>query len=56
MQHAGENLGWEYYEHGPKTVDEPLFMFPPMHGTASCYYQQLMALAAKGYRLIAVGW
>ena len=46
---------WQLFDCGPRGVTCPVVLLPPVSGTADCYYLQLMALSAKGYRVIAVG-
>lgn len=45
---------WVSFDAGPKTVRCPLVFLPPVCGRADCFYKQLIALSAKGYRVIAV--
>ncbi|RWS13258.1 Maspardin-like protein [Dinothrombium tinctorium] len=45
---------WTLYDSGPREVCSPLLCFPPVSGTADCFYLQLSRLAAKGCRVIAV--
>uniref|UniRef100_A0A1B6M629 Maspardin n=1 Tax=Graphocephala atropunctata TaxID=36148 RepID=A0A1B6M629_9HEMI len=45
--------GWKVYDSGPKTVKTPLVCLPPASGTADVYFKQMLALSAKGYRVIS---
>uniref|UniRef100_A0A1B6GIW3 Maspardin n=1 Tax=Cuerna arida TaxID=1464854 RepID=A0A1B6GIW3_9HEMI len=45
--------GWKVYDSGPKTVKTPLVCLPPASGTADVYFKQMLALSAKGYRIIS---
>lgn len=45
---------WTYYDAGPRCVRCPLVCLPPVSGTADVYFKQLLALSARGYRVIAV--
>ncbi|XP_054278924.1 maspardin-like [Macrosteles quadrilineatus] len=45
--------GWIIYDSGPKTVKTPLVCLPPASGTADVYFKQILALSAKGYRVIS---
>ncbi|KAG8229414.1 hypothetical protein J437_LFUL000935 [Ladona fulva] len=44
---------WKLYDSGPKTVATPLVCLPPVSGTADVFFQQILALNAKGYRIIS---
>ncbi|XP_058805403.1 maspardin-like [Phymastichus coffea] len=45
--------GWKVYDSNPKTIKCPLVCLPPVSGTADIYFKQLLALSAKGYRIIS---
>lgn len=45
---------WTLYDAGPRNITSPLICLPPVSGTADVFFQQIMALSAKGYRVIAV--
>jgi len=45
--------GWKIYDSGPKTVKTPLVCLPPASGTADIFFKQILALSAKGYRVIS---
>ena len=45
---------WVLYDAGPKHVKSPLICLPPVCGTADVFFQQMMQLSAKGYRVISV--
>uniref|UniRef100_A0A1B6D4C4 Maspardin n=1 Tax=Clastoptera arizonana TaxID=38151 RepID=A0A1B6D4C4_9HEMI len=44
---------WKIYDSGPKTVTTPLVCLPPVSGTADVYFKQILALSAKGIRVIS---
>jgi hypothetical protein len=46
--------GWKIYDSGPKSVKVPLVCVPPVSGTAEVFFKQILALNAKGIRVIAV--
>lgn len=46
--------GWKLYDSGPKSVKVPLVCLPPVSGTAEVFFKQILALSAKGIRVIAV--
>lgn len=48
------NKCWKLYDCGPRDQKLPLICLTPVSGTADCFYQQCMALSARGYRVIAV--
>ncbi|GFR26872.1 maspardin, partial [Trichonephila clavata] len=45
---------WTLYDAGPRNITCPLVCLPPVSGTADVFFNQVMALSAKGYRVIAV--
>lgn len=45
---------WSYYDAGPKNIQNPLVLLPPVSGTADVYFRQLLSLSAAGCRAIAV--
>ncbi|XP_049831501.1 maspardin-like [Schistocerca gregaria] len=45
--------GWKVYDSGPKDVKTPLVCLPPVSGTADVFFKQILALNAKGYRVIS---
>ena len=44
---------WIYYDYGPRHIT-PLVCLPGTSGTPSIFHRQILALAQKGYRIIAV--
>ena len=46
---------WTYYEVGPKGLP-PLLLLHGTLGSASVFYQQLLALSARGFRVISASW
>ncbi|XP_034246979.1 maspardin-like [Thrips palmi] len=44
---------WKIYDSGPKSVKAPLVCLPPVSGTADIFFKQVLALGAKGIRVIA---
>ena len=46
---------WSYYEIGPKAIP-PLILLHAACGTAAVYYQQLLSLSSRGYRVISASW
>ena len=44
---------WQYHDHGPRDFD-PLILLPGTSGTASCFFNQITSLSARGYRVVAV--
>lgn len=49
-----EDKYWTLYDCGPREQTCPVMCLPPVSGTADVFFLQCMALAAKGYRVIAV--
>lgn len=50
-----EGLTWQVYDTGPRgTSGSPLLCLPPTAGTADIFYKQLLALSARGYRVLSV--
>ena len=49
-----EEKVWTIYDAGPKTVRCPIVCLPPASGKADIFFKQILALSAKGYRVIAV--
>ncbi|PRD29606.1 UNVERIFIED_CONTAM: Maspardin [Trichonephila clavipes] len=45
---------WTLYDAGPRNITCPLVCLPPVSGTADVFFNQVMSLSAKGYRVIAV--
>lgn len=45
---------WTYYDHGPRSISCPLVCLPPISGTADVFFRQILALSARGYRVISV--
>ena len=45
---------WILYDAGPRCVRCPLVCLPPASGRADVFFKQLLALASKGYRVLAV--
>lgn len=45
---------WTLYDAGPRNITCPLVCLPPVSGTADVFFNQVMALSARGYRVIAV--
>lgn len=50
---ADSSKGWKLYDSGPKSVKVPLVCLPPVSGTADVFFKQILALSAKGIRVIA---
>ncbi|XP_075216626.1 maspardin-like [Lycorma delicatula] len=50
---SNSTQGWKIYDSGPKTVHCPLICLPPVSGTADIFFKQILALSAKGIRVIA---
>jgi len=48
------NKVWTLYDAGPRHITCPLICLPPVSGTADVFFHQIIALSAKGYRVIAV--
>ena len=46
---------WSYYEIGSKSIT-PLILLHGSSGTPAVYYQQLLALSSRGYRVISASW
>lgn len=44
---------WVYYDWGPRRYAEPLVCLHPVIGSAESFHLQLLALADRGYRVIA---
>lgn len=45
---------WNYYDAGPKDSKvAPLICLPPVTGGVDTYYRQILALSARGYRVIS---
>lgn len=44
---------WKIFDSGPKSVKAPLVCLPPVSGTADIFFKQVLALNAKGVRVIA---
>jgi len=52
-----EDQTWQVYDTGPKSQgSSPLVCLPPISGTADLFFRQCLALAVRGYRVIAVQW
>lgn len=47
---------WTIYDAGPKTIRSPLICLPPVSGTADTFFQQVLGLSAKGYRVISLSY
>lgn len=46
---------WSYFDAGRSNAEAPpLVCLPGTSGTARCFHRQMLALAAKGYRVISV--
>ena len=45
---------WVMYDAGPRAVKSPLVCLPPVCGTADVFFQQLMYLSDRGFRVISV--
>lgn len=45
---------WRYYDWGPRTYLEPIICIHSLIGSAECFYQQLIFLAPRGYRVISI--
>ncbi|XP_042910678.1 maspardin isoform X4 [Parasteatoda tepidariorum] len=48
------NKVWTIYDFGPRSITCPLICLPPVSGTADIFFNQIISLCAKGYRVIAV--
>ena len=46
---------WTYYEVGPRGLP-PLILLHGAMGTAAVFYQQLLALSARGFRVLSASW
>ncbi len=44
---------WKLFDFGPREQKVPLVFIPPVSGAADCFYKQLLALEAKGFRVIS---
>lgn len=53
MEHAHENVVFEYYDEGQGEV---LVLLPPVCASAACFYGQIQSLCTRGYRVISVSW
>ena len=53
MNLASLSLSWRYYDNGPRDAS-PVLCFGGVAATAEAFYKQLLALAARGYRVVAV--
>nr|CAD7441793.1 unnamed protein product [Timema bartmani] len=51
---SDSSKGWKLYDSGPKSVKTPLVCLPPVSGTCDVFFKQILALNAKGFRVIAV--
>ncbi|GJP60139.1 hypothetical protein CLOP_g17274 [Closterium sp. NIES-67] len=49
---AGNQLRWRYYDFGPRAIP-PLLCLGGVAATADAFHKQVLALAAKGFRVIA---
>ncbi|CAI5516821.1 unnamed protein product, partial [Closterium sp. Naga37s-1] len=49
---VGNQLRWRYYDFGPKAIP-PLLCLGGVAATADAFHKQVLALAAKGFRVIA---
>nr|XP_014354120.1 PREDICTED: maspardin isoform X2 [Latimeria chalumnae] len=45
---------WSLYDAGPRSIRCPIIFLPPVSGTADVFFQQMLALAGWGYRVIIV--
>ncbi|XP_064422037.1 maspardin isoform X1 [Latimeria chalumnae] len=43
---------WSLYDAGPRSIRCPIIFLPPVSGTADVFFQQMLALAGWGYRVI----
>lgn len=50
---SDNSKGWKLYDSGPKKVKVPLVCLPPVSGTADVFFKQILALSARGIRVIA---
>nr|CAD7428393.1 unnamed protein product [Timema monikensis] len=50
---SDSSKGWKLYDSGPKSVKTPLVCLPPVSGTCDVFFKQILALNAKGFRVIA---
>lgn len=51
-----EEKVWTIYDAGPRSVRCPLICLPPASGKADIFYKQILALTARGYRILAVSF
>lgn len=47
-------IPWRYYDWGPRAYAEPLVCLHSLIGSAESFYQQLVSLAPRGYRVLSV--
>lgn len=47
-------ITWRYYDWGPRTYLEPIICIHSLIGSAECFYQQMIFLPPRGYRVISI--
>eukprot|EP00177_Eucheuma_denticulatum_P000492 GFKZ01000864.1.p1 GENE.GFKZ01000864.1~~GFKZ01000864.1.p1 ORF type:complete len:846 (-),score=126.26 GFKZ01000864.1:970-3507(-) len=47
-------ITWRYYDWGPRTYLEPIICLHSLIGSAESFYQQLISLPPRGYRVISI--
>lgn len=45
---------WQFYDAGPRNINNPIVFLPPVTGTPDIFFRQLLALSAAGCRAISV--
>ncbi|EDQ89945.1 uncharacterized protein MONBRDRAFT_7702 [Monosiga brevicollis MX1] len=61
LQHISVQIGkqtftWRLFDHGPRTIKNPIVFLPPVSGTADVWFRQMMPLASLGFRSIALSY
>lgn len=46
---------WVYYDWGPRSYPEPVLCLHSLVGSAESFYNQVLCLATRGYRVVSVG-
>ncbi|CDF36879.1 unnamed protein product [Chondrus crispus] len=47
-------VDWSYYDWGPRSYPEPIVCLHSVLGSAECFFQQIISIAPRGYRVISV--
>lgn len=47
-------IPWRYYDWGPKSYPEPIICLHSLIGSAESFYQQIISIASRGYRILSV--